>query len=137
MEETLELIIKQTNHTVEAYKEKTEQYFMRKLNKLIERCIDTAKISTEYEDDILNSQNTRKLREAFINLIAEYAIFHLARGDEDHTDAFFRKISEYLSSQRMGILIDEVKSVSQKLEDSFKSNFDIDRKNYDESKQFP
>lgn len=49
-EDAVALIARQTSRTVEVYKEKTEQYFMRELNDLMKNNFFTSKILTEYYD---------------------------------------------------------------------------------------
>ncbi|HVN70685.1 MAG TPA: glycosyltransferase, partial [Desulfomonilia bacterium] len=95
LEEVLELIVKGPSQTIAAYKEKTWQYFMQELSSIMERYFSTASISAEYADDNINSKNTNKLREAFTNLKAEYAILHLTKGNEDRPAVFIERLSEF------------------------------------------
>ncbi len=133
-EEARQLIAEQKSLHVDVYRQKFEQQIIREFRYLIEQCYDVARISTEHAESILNSQNTKILREAFTNLMGEYAILNLWERKLDHLVAFIEKLSEFQqvierefsdAGQRQHELVAEVKGVFEKIEKRFKNRFDI------------
>ncbi len=134
-EEMRQLLAEQKNLHVDVYRQKIEQQITREIFFLIEYCYDVARISTEHAEGILNSQNTKKLREAFTNLRNEYARLDL-RGHEllYHPLAFIERLSEFRqiiergfseAGQKQHELVAEVKAAYRKIEKRFKNRFEI------------
>jgi UDP-N-acetylglucosamine:LPS N-acetylglucosamine transferase len=131
-EEARQLIVEQKSLHVDAYRQKMEQQIIREFHYLIERCYDVARISTEHAESILTGQNTKKLREAFINLTSEYATLNFRGRKSDHLAAFIERLSEFRqvieqgfsdADQRQHELIGEVKALFEKIEKRFKNFF--------------
>jgi len=133
-EEARQLIAARKSLQVDAYRQKIEQQISREVRYLIEWCYDVARISTEHAEGILNSQNTKILREAFIRLTGEYAILNFRERKSDRLDAFIEKLSLFKqvierefseAGQRQHALVAEVKVMYQKIEKRFKKRFDM------------
>lgn len=133
-EEARKLIAEQKSLHVDAYRQKIERQITREFRYLIQQCYDVARISTEHAEGVLNGQNTKKLREAFTNLMGEYATLNLWEWKSDHPAAFIEKLSEFYqvieqefsdAGQRQHELVAEVKGVFEKIEKRFRSRFDL------------
>jgi len=133
-EEARHLIAEQKILHIDVYKQKVEQQITREFRYLIQQRCDVARISTEHAEGILNGQNTKKLREAFANLMGEYAILNLWERKSDRLAAFIEKLSEFHQTIERGFseagrtqheLVAEVRAMFEKIEKRFKSPFHI------------
>lgn len=133
-EEARQLIAERRSLHVDAYRQKIEQQVAREFRYLVKWSYDVARISTEHAEGILNTQNTRRLRQAFASLMGKYATLNLWERKSDHLAAFIEKLSEFRQAIERGFsdagqmqheLVAEVKAVSEKIEKRLKSLFDI------------
>ena len=133
--EAQRLFEKQKTLSVEVYKVKIKQQIVGEINCLIDRCYDAARISTEHAERILNVSNTRRLREAFVNLTNEYAALSHWKRNSDDLFEFIKKLAEFYQvveqeffdmDKKQHELVLEIKNVSEKLEKRFRKLFGVD-----------
>lgn len=132
--EAKHLLKEQKKLHVDTYKLKIEQQIMQEFCYLVDRCYDVARIATEHAESVLNGPNTKKLREAFCNLMDEYAAIDLMKRDLDKLVKFIGKLSEFSQviergfldvDQKQHELVLEVKVVSERIEKQLKNVFGI------------
>lgn len=118
---------------VEDYKTKMEQQIEREISCLLDRCYDTARISTEHVERIIGVLNANRLREVFVKLTEDYA--ELSRRQHESTEliGFIKKLSEFTQAieldskdQNQQKLASEIKTVSKKLKKRVKGLFGVD-----------
>lgn len=118
---------------VEDYKTKMEQQMEREISCLLDRCYDTARISTEHVERIIGAFNANKMREAFVSLTEEYA--ELSRWKHESTEliSFIKKMSAFnqvieqdSKDQKQQALTLEIKAISKKLEKRIKDLLGVD-----------
>jgi hypothetical protein len=80
---------------VEDYTAKMEQQIEREINGLLDRCYETARISTEHVERMIGELKADQLRKAFVNLTEEYAEIRRWRHDSTALTSFSQKLSEF------------------------------------------
>jgi hypothetical protein len=118
---------------VEDYKTKMEQQLEREISCLLDRCYDTARISTEHMERILGTLNASRMREAFVNLTEEYAELSRWKHESTKLISFIKKMSEFnqvieqdSKDQKQQALTLEIKAISEKIEKQIINLFGVD-----------
>lgn len=133
-EEMRKIITEQKALHVDSYRQIIEQQIRREFGYLIERCYEVARISSEHAEGVFNSQNTKKLREAFSNLMDEYATLNLSEPELNRLFPFIERLSDFGKAIERGFLdagarqhelVIEVRAVSNRIERRFKNLFSI------------
>jgi len=133
-EETRKIITEQKALHIDAYRQEIEQQIKRESSYLIERCYEVARIASEHAEGVFNSQNTKKLREAFGNLMDEYAILNIWEPELNRLSPFIERLSDFGKVIELGFsdadarqqeLVIELKVVSEKIEKYLKNFFGI------------
>lgn len=134
LNETRKIIAEQKTLHVDAYRQKIEQQMKRESSYLIEGCYEVARIASEHAEGVFSSQNKKKLREAFGNLMDEYATLNLWEPELNRLPPFIERLFDFGKVIERGFsdagtrqheLVIEVKAVSEKIESRLKYFLDV------------